>query len=278
MAKKTPHLEDLFNKGKTIVIKDSEDVEYEIFVRRPGPNQHQAALDAANAKLATYTVQWDKREGPRYDSIASMVKSQEDKDTLIEEILEYDSAEVRQQAYQEVLYGNQGSKWDGEEDDDGNDSSSYLDILNGVTTRIEEIEKYNADIDEDDQILREDDEELVGLLEAQEKFQLEVTTREDELKGPAREKHVNKPLAQLQNELIKIGIETEGKLYWYEEYQTKLLYYACREPDAVSEQYFSDPYAIMELPQYIRGELYSAYEELEMGSEELKNSLSLPSS
>jgi len=273
MAKKTPHLEDLFNKGKSVTIEDSEGVEYEIFVRRPGPNQQQIALDAANAKLATYTIQYDKREGPRYDSIALMVRAQEDKDELIDEILEYNSGDIRQQAYHEVLYGDEGSQWDGDDD-----SRSYIDILNGVSLRIEEIEKYNADIDEDDQILREEDAELIELLGSQEEFQAEVATRETELALPAREKHVNKPIAQLQNELIKIGIETEGKLYWYEEYQTKLLYYACRKPDAVRELYFSEPYAVMELPNYIRGELYAAYEELEMGSEELKNSLSLPSS
>lgn len=270
---KRPHLEDLFNKGETITITDSEGTEYEIFVRRPTSNQQQVALDAANAKMASYTIQYENKEGPRYDSVAAMVRAEDDKDALIDQIIQYASGDARQEAYHETLYGEHGGVWDGK---DG--GRSYLDTLSAIQERIAEIERYNSEIEEDDHINREDDEILLGLLKTEEEFQAEVKVREDELMDVERQKHANKPVAQLQNELIKFGIETEGKLYWYEEYQTKLLYYACRDPEETSELYFSNPWEIMELPTYIRTTLYKAYEALELGSEEVKNSLSLPSS
>lgn len=270
MARK-PHLADLFNKGETITIVDASDVEYEIFVRRPDPNQHQTALDAGNAKLASITVQYESRSGPRYDSIAAMVRAEPDKDVLIDQLVQYELSDVRQQAYHEVLYGDAGSVWDGEDE-----GRSYLDVLQGINARAEEIIRYNETIDEDDRLDQETDEMMTSLLEAQTLFQSEVAVREGELMLDVRVKHQNKPVAQLQNELIKAGLEVEGKLYWYEEYQTKLLYYACREPDDVKQLYFDNPYDILELPQYIRALLYEAYERLELGSDELKNSLSLP--
>lgn len=270
------HLSDLFTKGEVVTITDSEDNEYEVFVRRPAPTQQQAALDAANARMASYTVQYDEKEGERYVAISAAVKSVTDKDELIDQLMMYEESDLKQQAYNEVLYDKSvGSIWaDIKEDEEGEE---YLEILTAIGTRWEEINRYNETV-EDDNIVPENDEALTALTAKQEKFQAEVDERAEVLIANARLKHVNKPLAQLQNELIKKGIDVEAKLYWYEEYQVKMLYYACRYADDQKKLYFEDPYDVLELPQYIRAKLFKAYEEAELGSEEVKNSLSLPTS
>jgi hypothetical protein len=57
-----------------------------------------------------------------------------------------------------------------------------------------------------------------------------------------------------------------------------MLYYACRYPDDKKKMYFGDPSEVLEIPDYIRKQLFEAYERLEAGSDDVKNSLSLPSS
>jgi hypothetical protein len=270
------HLSDLFNKGEVVTITDSDDVEYEVFVRRPAPTQQQAALDAANARMASYTIQYEDKEGERYVAISAAVKVVHDKDELIDQLMMYEESDLKQQAYNEVLYDRDiGSVWaDIKNDEEGEE---YLEIITAIGTRWEEITRHNADV-EDDPIDSEHDDVLQALMAKQGKFQAEVDERAAVLIANARQKHVNKPLAQLQNELIKKGIEVEAKLYWYEEYQVKMLYYACRYPDDHKKLYFDEPYDVLELPQYIRAKLFKAYEEQELGSEDVKNSLSLPTS
>ena len=266
----TPHLSDLFSKGETVTVTDANGTEYSIFVRRPGPNQQQAAVDAANARMASYTIQYEEKSGPRYESIAAAVRSTDDKEELVDQVVMYVESEVRQQAYNDVLHDPEvGSDWSSD------DGSSYVDILAALTARLEEIKHYNSEVGPSDRIDVESDDIANGLMERQSAFEREVDERAAVLMEEERAKHRNKPVAQLQNELIKSGIEVEGKLYWYEEYQMKMLYYACRYPDDVSRLYFDDPYDVLELPQYIRERLYREYENLELGSEQLKNSLSL---
>ena len=273
---KTPHLEDLFRKGTVVTITDSDDVEYEIFVRRPGPNQHNAVLEAANGKMAKYTIQYEKKEGGSYEALHALVLSYEH-DQLLDERLKYIESELREQAFNEVMYDEKiGSKWSQGEDDDDESIVVYVDILTAITDRWEEITRFNDEVEADDRIQPDDDEELNRLNEVQEKFQGEVDERTNELVAVERTRHQNKPDAQLRNEIVKSGIDVEGKLHWYQEYQVRLLYYACRDPENKDDLYFSDPYSVLELPTYIKDRLYAAYQELETGSEQLKNSLSLP--
>jgi len=278
---KTPHLEDLFRKGTAVTITDSDGVEYRIFVRRPGPNQHDAVLEAANGKMAKYTIQYDRKEGSSYEALSALVLSY-DHDELLTERLRYFESEIHDQAFNEVMYDEKvGSKWSdlgNDDDDDDVEFTGYLDILNAISTRYDEISRFNDEVAADDRIHPEDDEELNRLNEVQVKFQGEVQERVDVLTDIERRKHMNKPDAQLRNEIVKNGINVEAKLHWYQEYQVRLLYYACRNPENEDELYFSDPYSILELPSYIKDKLYEAYQELETGSENLKNSLSLPSS
>ena len=272
---KTPHLEDLFRKGTVVTITDSDDVEYRILVRRPGPNQHDAVLEAANGKMAKYTIQYEKKEGSSYEALSALVLGYEH-DQLLDERLKYVESELREQAFNEVMYDEKiGSRWSRGDDEDES-VIVYVDILTAITDRWAEITRFNDEVEADDRIQIEDDEELNRLNEVQEKFQGEVDERAEELMAVERARHANKPDAQLRNEIVKSGIEVEGKLHWYQEYQVRLLYYACRDSENEDDLYFSDPYSILELPTYIKDKLYAAYQELETGSEQLKNSLSLP--
>jgi len=274
----TPHLEDLFRKGTNITIADDSGVEYLIHVRRPGPNQHNAALEAANGKMAKYTVQYERKEGSSYDGLSGLVAGY-DHERLVDERVAYEESDLRQQAFNEVMYDPKvGSKWQPEDEDEDDGTTGYLGVVSAIGDRMEEIGRHNEEVEPDDRINIDEDEDLLRLNTLQEKFQAEVAEQFSSIMSVERGRHENKPDAQLRNEIVKRGIDTEAKLHWYEEYQVKLLYYACRDPHETNELYFSDPYSILELPGYIKDKLYNAYQELETGTEQLKNSLSLPSS
>ena len=267
------HLSDLFKVGKEVVVEDSEGEEYPLWVQRPTALQQDEAREAANARMIRIKQQYDKKEGDRYVTLAQTMSEVEDLETLLDMRVQYKGAALREQAFQEILYGEKGSDWQLD--------NKYLSIITAITDRWDEIARYNQQMEEGgapDRIRGEEDEQMRDLMDKQEEFQAEVKERIEELTEEETKLHKNKPLAQLRNEVVKESIETEARLYWYETYQIQMLHYACRELDDHELFYFASAEDVLELPTYIRQSLYREYEELERGSEEVKNSLSLPNS
>jgi len=269
-----PHLSDLFKVGTEIVITDSDGDQYPLWVQRPTSVQQDEAREAANGRMIRLKQQYESKEGDRYLTLKQTMEEVDDLESLLEMRIAYKGSALREQAFNEVLYGeDHGTDWQLD--------NRYLSILNAVSDRWEEISRYNEEMEKaesEDRILPEKDEQLVDLLAQQQVFSDEVQVRIDVLSKEEENLHKNKPLAQLRNEVVKESIDTEARLYWYETYQIRMLYYATRELDDHDIFYFEKAEDVLELPSYIRQELYTAYEELERGSEEVKNSLSLPSS
>lgn len=267
------HLSQLFKVGTEVLVTATEGDEFPLWVARPTAIQQDQAREAANARMIRIKQQYEKKEGDRYLTLKQTMSEIESVDDLLDMRIAYKAAEIRDKAFNEVLYGDEGTDWQLE--------NKYLGIITAITDRWDEINRYNEQMEEaesDERIIPDDDEQLSTLLEEQNGFQKEVQDRIDEMMVVERALHVNKPLAQLRNEVVKDSIDTEARLYWYETYQTRMLYYATRDLDDHEKFYFDTPDDVLELPTYIRQELFQAYEELERGSEELKNSLSLPSS
>lgn len=267
------HLSDLFKVGTEVTIESSEGEGYPLWVQRPTAVQQDEAREAANARMIRIKQQYDNKKGDRYETLSQTMKEIEDLEALLDMRVQYKSATIREQAFNEVLYEDEGTDWQLD--------NRYLSLITAITDRWDEITRYNEEMEKggsEDRILPEKDQDLQELMSKQEEFQAEVTERVEELTATERKLHENKPIAQLRNEVVKESIETEARLYWYETYQTRMLHYACRQLDDHDLFYFSLPEDVMELPAYIRQELYQAYEALERSSEEVKNSLSLPSS
>lgn len=273
-AKPRAHLSDLFKAGKEVTVTDHNDVEYVLWLQRPTATQQDEARDAANTKSLRLKMQYKERDGDRYLVLASTMDEMTDHEELVTTRARYEEGEFHNQAFNEVLYADdRGSDWSTDD--------KYLSLISAISDRWDEIAKYNTQMDEadsDDRILPEDDDQLQELLDQQQVFSNEVEERVGELAEVERKKHINKPDAQLRNEIVKESIETESKLYWYETYQVRMLYYACRSTDDHKKFYFDQSDDLLNLPTHIRQELYLQYEELEKGSEDVKNSLSLPTS
>jgi hypothetical protein len=268
------HLSDLFKTGRDVTIADNAGTDYLLWMVRPTATQQDEAREAANGRMLRLKLEYDEKDSNRYLTLKQTMEEIDDKDELLDLRSRYKEADLRSQAFNEVLFSEDfGTDWQ--------EDNRYLGLLDAISTRWEEIQRFNDEMEEaeaDDRILPEEDEQLTELLKKQEDFQKEQASRLEELIEEEKANHVNKPLAQLRNEIVKESIDTEARLYWYETYQVRMLYYACRDPEEHGHLYFEKSEDVLELPQYIRQELYRQYEELERGSEELKNSLSLPSS
>jgi hypothetical protein len=269
--KKRPHLSDLFRVGEVVTVKDDEGNEYQIFVRRPSPLQLEKARETANGRMGRH-----KREAfdPVSDIRIGMEAGVQDstREELLEIRVQFDAPEFRDEAFNEVLYS------DDEDGENWNEDDRYLTVLAGISERMADIKKYNDEMKEADAvdfIDEEEDAQLVSLMVDYDLFQSQVEERADVLIAEKSESRGNMTIEELREDVIKTTVELEARMIWYEAYQVTMLYYACRYPDDKKKLYFSEPDEVLEIPQYIRGQLYDAYEKLEAGSEDVKNSLSL---
>jgi len=273
-TKPRAHLSDLFRAGEELTITDANDVKYVLWMQRPTAVQQEEAREAANVRALRLRMQYKERDGDRYLVLHQTMEDMTDHEMLVETRSKYNEGDLRTQAFNEVMYDeDHGEDW--KKDD------RYVSLLSALSGRWDEIAKYNTQMEEADsqeRILPEEDEQLQELLAQQEKFGDQVNVRVAELVAEEMEKHINKPDAQLRNEIVKESIEVESRVYWYETHQIRMLYYACRSPDDHDKFYFDVPDDVLNLPSHIRQDLYNAYDELERGSEDVKNSLSLPSS
>ena len=273
-TKRRAHLSDLFRAGKELTVTDNNDVEYVLWLQRPSATQQEEARESANVRALRLKMQYKERDGDRYLVLHETMEEMTDHEELLDTRTKYNEGDIRNKAFNEVLYNeDHGEDWD----TDGR----YLALLGALSDRWEEINRYNEEMeaaDSEDRILPEEDDSLQELLEQQQKFSDQVNTRVDELIEAEKQKHVNKPDAQLRNEIVKESIDVESRVFWYETHQIKMLYYACRRTEDHDKFYFDSADDVLNLPTHIRQDLYTAYDDLERGSEEVKNSLSLPSS
>ena len=270
---KRPHLSDLFRVGEVITVAGSDGDEYRIFVRRPSPTQLEEAREHANGKMARYKRSARDPESDHSIALAEGLANQT-REELLESRSIFDAPELREQAFNEVLYDEDiGDDWDTDD--------RYLTILTSVATRVSEIEKYNKEMkeaDTDDRIDEDEDQQLVGLMVDYDLFHEQLEERSDELMKTKIAERGDMTDEEIRDDIAKVTIDLESKMLWYEAYQVKMLYYACRYPDDKKKLYFNQPDEVLEIPQFIRAQLYDAYERLESGSDDVKNSLSLPSS
>lgn len=272
------HLSDLFKVGKLapIVYPGMDDVE--IWVTRPNSPQQDLVKKKSRSAKARRQLELaaDAEEGIAIRLEVNDMK----KPDVVDSLLTRKVGEYRQQAFNEVLFSkDHGSDW-GEEGDE------YLSVISAIIERADEIESYNKELraatpeGEEAAGLIDvfEDEELTKLNAIQEKFSEETTARSAELIEQERIELSSLTLSELRETLIKERIELECDVEWMVTRRYGMLFYACRYPDDHSKLYFKEVADIQALPQLVQEQLFTAYEDTELGVEDVKNSLTpLPS-
>lgn len=273
---KTPHLTDLFKTGQslTITIPNVEDIDnptqIEIWMRKPSAQQYDEALNKARGKQGRRRQLYRDPESDEFVSLNEQVLPMS-KDELVEQLMTFEQADLQSQAYNEALYGDNNE----EEPRWGKEGRDYLDVLAGLRQRFEEIEEYNSKLTEEDKetmsLKPEEDEEIQRLNKYVDQFGELRDELLEKLKAKKEAEYQRKATDELRKVLMKKMIDLETNLIHYQEFKTMMVFFAARNPDDHHKHYFKNPDQIWDLPDYVRIQLFNAYDDLEAGATALKN-------
>lgn len=276
---KEMRLQDLFKTGEEVRFEleyEGEPVEILIWLRKPTAGQQEEALAKARGKQARRKLTFRDKDSDEFLAMQSDVESYESISELKDQLLRFESQQLRTQAFNEVLHDeNFAPKDEDGENLWGEDNALYLDLLIAIQQRMEEIQQFNKDLvegDDDELVIKfEEDEALVKLQKDRDEFETHVTDRYDDLNSEKMKSYDGKKSVDLRKLLLKKLIEADTSLIWYEEYRVRMLYFACRSPEDKTKPYFSNPRELLEIPPAILTYLENALDELDRPGEALKN-------
>ena len=286
MADKPMHIRDLFSTGQMFTVEavnsEMEPIEFEVWLRKPTPDAMKEINDKAGAAAARVRAKYRDPDNPRLITLEDEMKSL-NRDGVLDFILEAREPELRQQAYNIVLFSEDvGSNWSEAdiEKDDGEviPPKDYLNTVLAAAERLVEIEKFNSELSEEDVHLRidpEQDEEFVSLDVIQQEFNDEVEGELEKLRQAERNKHKNKTTDSLRKEALKMIIDTDVNIVRYQKIRFEQVLYCTRYPDDKDRRYFKDTDEIESLPTSILEQLLDGVEEVISGPGDIKNLLSL---
>lgn len=249
----------------------------DIWMRKPSAQQYDEALGKARGKQGRRRQLYRDPDSDEYLAISEQINDL-DKDQLVAEVMAFEQNDLRSQAYNEALYGDE----DEDEPRWGKEGADYLDVLAGLRQRYDEIEEYNSKLSDEDratmELKPEEDDEIARLNRYIDEFGAQRDEILKTLTARKEAEYQRKATDQLRKELMKKMIDLEVNLIHYQEFKTWMVFFAARYPEDHHKRYFSNPDEIWDLPDHIRIQLFNAYDELETGAADLKNSLSpLPS-
>lgn len=270
-AKRRPHLRDLFDQGRELTIEVGGK-EYVVWIRPPTVDNHEEAMRKAGAKQARLRQALKDKDSDEWLALAHDIENLETREELEAFILGGEEAELKEQAFNDILYGEWGSNWSSEEKE-GQEGLDYYNVLEAYFNRQEEIKAHNAESSE--KIKPEEDPDLQRAKANYDKFQAEVDERLGALRKAFLLKYQNESDEYLRKEAEKRLIDILTRTVWYEEYNAWMTHLACRDPDNHKLLYFNHPSELAELPTYVQSQLVSGFQEVSRAGSDLK-ALSTP--
>jgi hypothetical protein len=270
VAEKTqPHLRDLFRVGEEVTLKvpqpDGTVASVSMWMRVPSPDNQQEAVQKAGAKQARLRQALRDENSDEHIALMGDMDQLDTREDMEEFVLSVEDGELRERAYNEVLYGEYGSNWEsGDNKETGEPGLDYMGVLQATFDRSEELKVEG--------IPPEDDEEFQRLQMVYNQFQSEVDERAGELRNAAAVKIKNQSDDQLRNVIWKRMVDLLCRTAWLEEYTRWLTFYACRYPNDRKKFYFRDPGEIADLPEFVQNQISDKYREVTRAGADLKAS------
>lgn len=280
--RKRVHLRELFRTGKEVkfdVETDEGPQEVLLWIRKPTAGQQDEALNKAKGQQARRRNVYKDKDSDQYLSYWSDIEQMDSKEDLIDNLFKFDRQRFKTQAYNDVLYNEEYIPRD--EDGEpkwGEGNQKYLELLVGIQNRMDEILKFNEELEDEDSDLWvkfEEDEELQRLEAERDEFESVVDERFEQLKNGFEVEHGRKKLEELRTLLMKRLIDSDASLAWYEEYRKWMLFFACRDYDDRTRTYFSKPDEVLELPGHVLQILEDHLNDLDRSGADIKNLPSL---
>lgn len=279
---KQPHLADMFTTGELYTVVYPEFPEVDVWITRPTSQQNQLAQK--QARIARARRIQELTEGTDESVALELQVNEMTKEEVVEALVSRERRTFEQQAYNEILYAEPGkSLGDDEEEPEtqygkywGPEGSQYVDLLDAQIARMDEIKQHNIEQEAgggNDIINPISDEEMLRLHQVSAVFEKQTLDRVNELVANKTSELSRKPIDKLRRELHKSLVDAECDMLWFETYKTHMLYYAVRYPDSRHKLYFQNVDQISDLPQAIQSQLFSKYDDVDMGAQQTKNLL-----
>lgn len=265
-----PHLRDLFRVGQTATIQVPTDKgvqSVDLWVRNPGPDHQQEAIRKAGVARARMRMAFKDTNSDEYIAMREEVDSLETRQDLEDFLASTDESELREQAYNEILYGEWGSNWSAEEKD-GVEGLDYLNNLQAMLERRNQLE------DDPAKPRLDQDPEYERLRLVYEQFQNEVTERVGVLRQAKMLGLQGESDEDLRNRILKVIIDLMCQSAWVDEYNQWMLVYAFRYPEDKKRLYFRDPTDVADLPSSVQAQLLDHFREVSRAGNDLKGSSS----
>lgn len=261
-----PHLRDLFRVGQEVPISIDADPENDIkiYMRVPSPDQQQEAIRRAGAKQARVKSSHKDKDGDDYQTLMSSVEEFETKDELVEFLLKLADSELQEEAYNDILYNDDyGSNWTESTNERGMEGRDYLNTLQAMFDRRNEVQAMGGKLEEDEEYTR-----LDATFRA---FQDEVTERHGALRQAKALKFQNEGEDELRAKVAKDMIDVIAKTSWLQEYNDWMIFFACRYPDRPNVLYFNSPLEIDDLPPSVQKQIHEGFAEVNQAGTDLKD-------
>ncbi len=274
------HLTDLFKTGEDVTLEvfnpadPDNPIVYKLYFRKPTVGVMEEIMAKARAKQARARRALLDPEHDEHVAIMEEI-GQMSASELIRDLVRFEESMIRRRANQEVLYGqdeNGEYRW-------GKEGQDYMDLLEAIQQRRDEIAAHNDGLSDEEQSLRIDigaDEEYMRLSKELSRFDEQVEELFEKMMEEERKKHEGKTVETLRKELAKQTIETKASLAFWQEYRVLQIFHSTRYPDDHTKLYFDSPDDILDLPEHVRGQLFSLYDEFEQDLGDVKNVPSPP--
>ena len=275
MTTTTPHLAELFTSGQETIIVFPGKPETKVWVERPNPDQHDECMKRARADRARRYHELMSEDSDERLAFLQEVDTM-NKKALVDALMEREVRNLDQRALHDVLFSEEhGSDW-------GTEGQEWTSVLDALQQRIVEIEERNKELRAaeavDGMIELKEDPDIIRLSEVQSRFEAEVKARRDELVEEARETIALEPIDKLSEDLIKQRVNLECDLIWFATFKYEQLFRAVRFIDSHETLYFKNVTQIKGLPRPVQDQLFDALNEIDINTDDIKNSLTpLPS-
>lgn len=237
---KRKRLEALFDRGAYVRFNADSDgrpivdpeVESEsdmkIWVGPPSPLQREMAVREAQANRARMMIEArNNTDSTAWLTIRSFI-AQLGTDDLIEYVLDLDEGEYISQARRDILLQKE---WED---------------FNQLRDAMRQYEEAGSPVG---------DPEWEPLLERDREFGKQVNDRADEIRDDAKEGYKLMPRVKIEEKAIDKRIEQAGSAAFVNAYEEWMLFYACRDDEDHSVQYFDGKDEIKALPQPVQDAL-----------------------
>lgn len=252
-------LEDLYVRGRQLVIDDGTGDPVEVWLQKLNPLEHEKSIRKAGAAKARVLMAMKDHDSEEYQEAFSDVLDFGSREALVDYLIAEEASRINETKETELSFQEEWHK------------EGYL---QGLQDAWEDPERPLKDV----YATNPADIEANRVFLELKRFADQVTAEIDPLLDELRARYQDASEEDLQAEALKRFMELRAGLAWLREYRRNEVFFATREPEDHRKYYFATRDQVDELSNEVYHQLSDGCQELMVESGEGKDLPSSPSS